>query len=129
VNGNFLLDTNVVIALFRSDPAILTKLTSATRVLVPTTTLGELYYGARCSARLHRNLDRVDRLVMVSEVLGCDATTSQHYGMVKGRLRSKGRPIPENDIWIAAPARQHGLTVATRDHHFEAVDEIAIEFW
>ncbi|HEY4572503.1 MAG TPA: PIN domain-containing protein [Thermoanaerobaculia bacterium] len=41
----------------------------------------------------------------------------------------KGRPIPENDIWIAASARQHGLTLATRDGHFDDVDGLITETW
>lgn len=128
-NGSFLLDTNIVIALFRSEPGVLQKLATAGQVFVPTTTLGELYYGARCSSRIHRNLERVNRFVVTSRVLGCDGNTSRHYGIVKSRLRQKGRPIPENDIWIAALARQHELTVATRDRHFEAVDDVELEIW
>jgi len=49
--------------------------------------------------------------------------------MVRDRLRLKGRPIPENDIWIAAVALQHGLPLATRDDHFNEVDGLRVENW
>lgn len=59
----------------------------------------------------------------------CSATTGNHYGQVKQRLRAKGRPIPENDIWIAATALQYGLTVVTRDGHFNEVEDLLTEAW
>lgn len=40
-------------------------------------------------------------------------------------LRRKGRPSPSNDLWIAASALQHGLVLATRDEHFEAIEGLA----
>jgi tRNA(fMet)-specific endonuclease VapC len=40
-----------------------------------------------------------------------------------------GRPIPENDIWIAASAMEHGLILATRDGHFNEVNDLIVEIW
>jgi len=37
--------------------------------------------------------------------------------------------IPDNDMWIAAIARQHNLTLITCDKHFDAVDELTLESW
>ena len=51
------------------------------------------------------------------------------YGVIKQALREKGRPIPENDIWIAAIAQQYGLTLVTRDDHFTAIDGLTLEKW
>ncbi|MBN1284239.1 MAG: PIN domain-containing protein [Anaerolineae bacterium] len=53
----------------------------------------------------------------------------QRLGEIKNELQAKGRPIPENDIWIAAIAKQHDLTLATRDAHFGAVDGLQTETW
>jgi len=61
--------------------------------------------------------------------VGCDAVTAQQYGRIKNDLRAKGRPIPENDIWIAAVAVQHGLTVVSRDDHFTEVTDLLCEVW
>jgi len=60
------------------------------------------------------------------QILPCDAETARLYGDVKHRLMAKGRPIPENDIWIAAIARQHGLAVATRDAHFQQIGGLSV---
>ena len=52
---------------------------------------------------------------------------AQHFGTIKSQLKIKGKPIPENDIWIAAIAKQYNLTIITRDDHFKLVDEITLE--
>jgi tRNA(fMet)-specific endonuclease VapC len=57
------------------------------------------------------------------------ATTAVLYGEVKSELKQMGTPIPENDIWIAAIARQYGLTVVSRDKHFSLIINLASESW
>jgi len=129
MNGKYLLDTNIVIAIFAGDPDVLEPLVQSTEVFLPTIVLGELYYGARKSTHVDANISRIDELASSSALLGCDIDTSRHYGRIKNDLRAKGRPIPENDIWIAAVAQQHGLTLVSRDAHFEEVDALALEVW
>jgi tRNA(fMet)-specific endonuclease VapC len=129
MSGRFLLDTNIVIALFGEEPAVLEQLAAAQEVFVPVIVLGELYYGARKSARADVNIARITEFASSAAVLGCDAVTAQHYGRLKNDLRIKGRPIPENDIWIAAVAEQHGLTVVSRDDHFVEVPDVARVVW
>ncbi len=48
------------------------------------------------------------------------------YGEIKNLLKEKGKPIPENDIWIAAIAKEHNLVLITKDKHFRLVDDIKI---
>jgi tRNA(fMet)-specific endonuclease VapC len=91
--------------------------------------VGELYFGAQKSARAEANLARINNLIDRIVVLGCNAETAQHYGRIKNALRIKGRPIPENDIWISASALQYDLTLATRDRQFAEVDSLKIETW
>jgi len=62
-------------------------------------------------------------------ILGCDAETARRYGEIKFGLQQKGRPISENDIWIAAIAVQHELTLASRDGHFAEVEGLQVEVW
>jgi tRNA(fMet)-specific endonuclease VapC len=126
--GKFLLDTNVIIALFAGDKRVTARLADA-EIVVPSTALGELYYGARKSAHAAANLASIERFAAAVQVLNCDALTARTYGDVRHRLGLKGRPIPENDIWIAAIAVQHGLTLATRDDHFNDVDDLRCENW
>jgi tRNA(fMet)-specific endonuclease VapC len=129
VSGSFLLDTNIVIALLAKDPAVHQRLAEATEVFVPSIVLGELYYGARKSSRVESNLQTVDEFAAANRALVCDSTTAQQYGQLKNLLREKGRPIPENDIWIAATAKQHVLTLVSRDKHFDEVEGLSLERW
>lgn len=129
MSGRYLLDSNIIIALFASDKAVLEAVDEAEEVFIPSIVIGELYYGAQKSGKRQANVARVDSFVQVNTILDCDRETARWYGQIKSALQAKGRPIPENDIWIAALARQHGLILATRDKHFHEVDSIDIEVW
>jgi tRNA(fMet)-specific endonuclease VapC len=105
------------------------RLANAIDVFVPIVVTGELFFGARKSARVPENVLRITQFAAANSILPCDLGTAIAYGEIKGELRSKGRPIPENDVWIAAIARQHGLTLASRDSHFKDVDGLTVEPW
>ena len=55
--------------------------------------------------------------------------TAEYYGVIKESLRAKGRPIPENDIWIAASAQRHDLILVTRDEHFAEIADLKLVRW
>ena len=129
MNGNYLLDTNIVIGLFAGDTGIITRLSTSFQIFIPSIVLGELYYGAEKSAHSKINNTKIDSFSLKSAVLACDSETARHYGRIKNHLRTKGTPIPENDIWIAALAKQHHLTLVTRDQHFHHIKEVATEQW
>ena len=129
MSGRVLLDTNIVIAFFAQESDISDKMQAADAFFIPSVVLGELYFGARKSGKPAQNLKRIDDLAMTTNVLGCDAEAAHHYGQIKDALRRKGRPIPENDIWIAAITLQHDLTLVTRDTHFEQIDGLLIIIW
>ncbi len=127
-SGDIMLDTNIVIASWKPDARVSTRLPGRT-LATCSTIVGELYFGAYRSTQLTANIQRVDNYVAASRVLYCDAGTARTYGQIKQKLLAKGRPIPDNDIWIAAIASQHSLTLVTRDHHFYEVDGLTIEVW
>lgn len=127
--GRVLLDTNILIGLLAGEPTVLAGLRAAEAVYVPVIALGELYYGARKSARAAANVERVEALAAAAAVLPCDGATAAAYGELKAALRAQGTPIPENDLWIAALARQHALTLVTRDAHFTGVPGLVVERW
>lgn len=129
MNGKFLLDTNIVIALFSGDTAVQDKVASANEIIVPAIVLGELYFGARKSSRVQDNLDCINNFAASCAILSCDSRTAWEYGLIKNQLREKGHPIPENDIWIAALARQYKLILVTRDKHFDEVEDIELQNW
>jgi tRNA(fMet)-specific endonuclease VapC len=129
MSGRYLLDTNIIIALFANDTAVKENLAKAEETFVPVITIGELYYGAWKSLRVQENVTRIDEFAAQSVVLGCDTNTARHYGQIKNALRLKGRPIPENDIWIAAIALQHDLTLITRDEHLKDIEGLKVTVW
>ena len=128
-SGKYLLDTNIVIAILDGEREALSNLLGAGEVFVSAVALGELYFGAAKSGRPIENSKRVLRFAETTTVLSCDADVASHYGSLKHRLREKGRPIPENDIWIAALAICEKLSVVTRDRHFAEVDGLLTVDW
>lgn len=127
MNGNYLLDTNIAIAILERKIDFQGR--HSAKGFLNTLVLGELFFGAEKSSRVGENLERLQHLKRVFPVLACDAETARHYGSIRNVLLKKGRPIPENDIWIAASARQHGLTLVTRDGHFGYVEDLVAERW
>lgn len=122
--GRVLLDTSAIVDLFAGDPAIQGALATAEEVFASSVALGELFYGAQRSSRPRANLYQVEAFASAVAVLACDLETARRYGRIKDRLRAKGRPLPENDIWIAATALQYDLTLVARDAHFEEIDDL-----
>jgi tRNA(fMet)-specific endonuclease VapC len=129
MNGNVLLDTNIVIAFFAQDPTVLREMQAASQFFIPTIVLGELYFGAEKSNQAAQNIKRIDELAKSTAILGCNVETARQYGELKNQLRQRGRPLPENDVWIAALALQHNLTLITRDAHFQHVESLSLTPW
>ena len=129
MTGEYLLDTNIVIALFAADEPVNRRLGQATEVFVPAIVLGELHFGARKSARAAANIQKIDEFSASNSVMVCDGDTARHYGEIKHALKTQGTPLPENGIRIAAVARQHGLTLVSRDAHFQQIEGLLVEAW
>src|SRR5215210_716247 len=127
--GSYLLDTNIAIAVLESEVDLQSQQGSRFGAYLNTIVLGELLFGAENSQRVQKNRLRIETLAAVCPVLPCDAETARQYGRVRKALLDKGRPIPENDLWIAASARRYGLILATRDGHFDYVDDLITETW
>jgi len=126
VSGSYLLDTDVMIPFLNGDVGI-AELIGARGLYLSAVAIGELRFGAAKSDRVEENQARVDRLEGMAEVLEVTPRTSRVYGDVKAALKRTGRPIPENDIWIAAQAIQHGLTLISKDRHFDHVEGLLLE--
>ena len=91
--------------------------------------LGELHYGIHRSARPQENLRQLERWLRITVVLAVTPATAERYGTLKQQLALAGTPIPENDLWIAAQALEHGLPLATRDSHFARVPGLEVLDW
>jgi tRNA(fMet)-specific endonuclease VapC len=130
MTGNkFLLDTNIIVAWFNGELSIADKIDKAKEVHIPIIVVGELYYGAANSIQIEKNIKNIQNLTNRYHVLQVDIETTKYYGDIKAALRKKGKPIPENDIWIAAIAQQHKLTLVTRDKHFKEIEVISLKTW
>lgn len=130
MTGNkFLLDTNIITAWLKGDTSIADKIDKAKEIHIPTIVLGELYYGALYSTQIEKNIKRIKSITKNYSVLQVDEEVSIAYGNIKATLRKKGKPIPENDIWIAAVGIRFDLIVVTRDKHFNDIDGIKIKNW
>lgn len=129
MSGRYLLDTNIVVALFNGDRDIAKRLESVPEVFLTLITLGELHFGAANSGRPEANSARIDDFAGTCTLVGLDEQTARRYGALKARLRRFGRPIPENDVWIAASALRHDMIVVTHDQHFAHIDGLETEAW
>ncbi|HEX8831105.1 MAG TPA: type II toxin-antitoxin system VapC family toxin [Longimicrobium sp.] len=124
-----LLDTSVIIDMMLGDANAERATTAAEQVFVPVPALGELLFGAEKSRQRELEIAKIAAFVSPLEVLPCEPETACQYGEIRNHLRLKGRPIPDNDIWIAAIAQQHDLMVVTRDAHFREIEDLALLTW
>jgi predicted nucleic acid-binding protein len=124
-----ILDTNALSAFFKGDPDLNKFLSETGRQHLPTVVIGEYRFGLMRSRLRHHLQEQLSGLVSDSIVLTIDLTTTIHYARVRDELSRLGTPIPENDVWIAALARQHDLPVVTRDRHFERVPSVVRRGW
>lgn len=129
MSGKCLLDTNVAIRVLNQELDLRTHQGQGLQTLLCLTVVGELYFGAAKSRRPDNNRSKIQRLLQVCPVVPLDLQTAERYGALKVELRRKGRPIPENDLWIAACALRHGLTLVTRDRHFDEVGGLTTQAW
>lgn len=124
-----ILDTNAISALFEGNAEVAEVLKSTDRPYLPVVAIGEYRYGLLRS-RLRRQIEPLlDILISESRVLSIDHQTTLAYAEVRHELREAGRPIPENDVWIAALARQHDLPVVSLDGHFDSVTRLRRLSW
>lgn len=128
MNGRYLLDTNIVIAFLTADPTVQSP-EPESELYLSSTAIGELFYGALNSIRIEDNIQRLLTFLQDATSLSCDQETAKLYGEVKMMLRKKGRPIPDNDIWIASSAIQYSLTLVTRDEHFSNIESLHTVRW
>lgn len=134
MNGRYLLDTGVAQRLAMQHAATKRRVANASALAIPRIAVGELYAGAYWYAHLHNStkyLDLYDDLLRQhrDRLLDIDGVTIHYYAAIYAELRSKGQLIQTNDIWIAALARQHGLTLATIDGDISRIQDFDFERW
>ena len=121
-----LLDSNAYSLLMRGDQQVAELVREAEEVLLSAVVVGELMYGFRRGSRFERNIAQLRSLLDSPYVSFVDVSrvTADRYSRIAASLRAKGRPIPTNDVWIAAHAMETGADLLSADQHFEHVDGI-----
>ena len=119
-----ILDTNALSAWAEGRAAVESPLRVAQRLVVPSVVLGEYYFGIRQSRHRNRYEDWLARYLPLTEIALVTSATADAYADIRLELRRRGTPIPPNDVWIAALARQHGLALLSNDGHFDTVDGV-----
>lgn len=127
--GEIALDSTTAIRHLNGDLAVVAKITALPTVVLPLIVVGELLFGAENSARPLENLTRYLQFIDVCIVVPMGRETAASYSRTRSALKRKGRPIPDNDIWIASQCLEHGWKLATDDEHFVHVDGLAVEQW
>ena len=116
-----ILDTNALLAAADRDPAALEVVARAERLAVPVIVLGEYRLGIAQSRRRREYENWLRKWTGTVAVLDIDDETTHHYAAIGLELKRSGKPIPANDLWIAALCRQHSLPLLSRDRHFDVV--------
>ena len=116
-----ILDTNALSAAADREPAALEVIATAERLAVPVIVLGEYRLGIAQSRHRTDYENWLREWMETVTVLDVDEETTHHYAAMGWELKRSGKPIPANDLWIAALCRQHSLPLISRDRHFDVV--------
>src|SRR5262245_9119935 len=116
-----ILDTNALSAFAEGEQAVREAITAHSGPYLPVIVLGEYRFGVMAAREREKRLAWLAGLEREWSMLEITAQTSVRYAEIRNDLKSKGTPIPSNDVWIAALAREHGLPILSNDPHFDLV--------
>jgi tRNA(fMet)-specific endonuclease VapC len=120
------LDTNRYTDLARDEADVKDIASRAQAIIMPFLTIAELRAGFAMGTVGRENERALRRFLARTDVVSLypDPTTTVQYATVYRQLRLQGTPIPTNDMWIAALVLQHGLTLCSRDKHFDHLSQL-----
>ena len=129
----YLLDTNICIYIQRQKPeqvfARFQKLKPGDAA-ISVITWGELLYGAEKSQQRKKALQLLEEFKTFIPVLPMPENAGKTYSAIRASLESKGRPIVNNDLWIAAHAKAAALTIVTNnEREFQRVPGLKVQNW
>lgn len=122
-------DTNAVSDFFDGIPTVVKKVESSDFHGLPVVVIGEYLYGLKSSRHQTERKIRFADFSSTCRILSVTPSTAAYYASVRHGLRLAGTPIPENDIWIAALALEHGQQILSNDRHFDLVEGIKRIGW
>ncbi|MGH7543393.1 MAG: type II toxin-antitoxin system VapC family toxin [Gemmatimonadota bacterium] len=125
-----LVDTSAYSSFMKGSEAAVEAIRRADTLVLTPVVLGELKAGFLRSARRKENEEEIEEVLRSrrSRTVQIDEETADRYAVIHADLRRAGRPVPTNDLWIAASAMQHGLRVLTADAHFLKIPQILVDF-
>ena len=123
------LDSCIVIDILRNRGESPTKILAHPVWAVSTTTVGELIFGALNAGNPSKHVQNVELFVSKSKILNVTLDVAEAYARIRKQLKDIGKPIPENDIWIAATAVAFDLKLITKDDHFSRIEGMKVELW
>jgi tRNA(fMet)-specific endonuclease VapC len=123
-----LIDTNIYSLAFRGDPSIIEILQKTDVIGFSTISIGELLSGFKAGSKEKKNREELNLFLDSQrvEIFPVDEESAEYYAEILKNLKQIGKPIPTNDIWIAACAFQHGLKLFTVDAHFKSIQGLPI---
>jgi tRNA(fMet)-specific endonuclease VapC len=126
--NHILLDTNAYVAFKQGQADAVDIIQRAQILALNSIVLGELLAGFAVGSREAKNRAELQQFLASDrvQVIRVDDGTAAYYATVYRNLRSKGQPIPTNDMWIAASALQHGFALFSYDRHFLFVDGLLV---
>ena len=122
------IDTNVYTAFKCDDQAVIEAFRNCDLIGVDITVVAELFSGFILGGKEKKNREELEEFLNSPrvELLPHDLQTAEYYALIVRRLKAKGRPIPTNDIWIAASAMKHGLALYSFDTHFQEIEGLLL---
>lgn len=118
------LDTSAYSALQQGKARKLYSLVErAEELFLPFAVVAELRAGFRRGAKTSENNRKLETFLDsgFAGILYADADTINFYAEIWAELSRTGKPVPTNDIWIAALCLQHKCVLATADEYFQYV--------
>lgn len=123
-----LLDTNAYTNFFKNYPKLEELVQNTSKIYMSPIVIGELLEGFKLGNKLVHNSGNLEIFLKENgvEIVSVHKETAEIYSEIKVQLKKKGKPIPINDVWIAAQAMEYGAVLVTYDQHFKGIDGLRI---
>lgn len=127
MSGRIAIDTDIAIKFLNGDKVIDSFLSKYSKICLSVIVVGELTFGALNSSHPDKNLARHKKLIQRAKILNITEATANTYAKTRLILKKKGKPIPENDLWIASVCIEHKLPLLSGDGHFKDIEHLTLE--
>lgn len=133
MSDRYMLDTNICIYIIKNNPISVRQKfeqISANNLVLSMVTLAELRYGAEKSQAREKAIKAIEQLSRHIQIAELDEVVAEHYADIRAQLERQGKPIGNNDLWLAAHARaKNWVLVSNNTREFERVVGLRLENW